>query len=155
MYKIKLTEQEFKTLQKEMFSYPDPNVRKKMNAVLLVAQNIERKVICKHLGVKRATLVSYVKLFLTEGLEGLKRNNYVKPTSPLWEHAGTLEKYFDEHPPHSVNEAIEVIKNLTGLEYKKSFVHKFLVSLSYAFRKTGGIPAKANVTQQEEFKKNA
>ena len=155
MYRITLTEQEFKTIQKEMFSYPDPNVRKKLNAVLLVAQDVQRQVICKHLDVRRTTLVSYVKLFLAEGLEGLKRNNYVKPTSPLREHAGTLEKYFDEHPPHSVNEAIDVIQKLTGLEYKKSFVHKFLVSLGYSFRKTGGIPAKADIGKQEEFKKNS
>ncbi len=123
-----------------------------MNAVLLVAQDVPRQVICKHLDVKRATLVSYVKLFLAEGL---KRNNYIKPTSPLREHAGTLEKYFDEHPPHNVNEVIDVIKKRTGLEYKKSFVHQFLVSLGYSFRKTGGIPAKADIEKQEEFKKNA
>jgi transposase len=153
MYKINLTEEEFVSIRKELFSFPDPNVCKKMNAILLVAQNVERQVICKHLDIKRNTLVSYVKLFLAEGLEGLKRNNYQKPVSPLREHATTLEQYFDEHPPHSVNEAIDVIKRLTGLDYKKSLVHEFLVSLGYSFRKTGGIPAKANVVEQEHFKK--
>jgi len=155
MYKIQLTNEEFQLIRKELFSCPDPQICKKLNAILLVAQDVKRQVICQHIGIKRNTLVSYVKLFLTEGLEGLKRNNYVKPGSPLHEHAATLEQYFDEHPPHSVNEAIDVIRRLTGLEYKKSFVHEFLVSRGYRFRKTGGIPAKANVAQQEEFKKNA
>ena len=40
--------------------------------ILIVAQDVERKIICNHLGIKRNTLVSYVKLFLAEGLEGLK-----------------------------------------------------------------------------------
>lgn len=155
MYTIKLTDKEFAALQKEQFSYPDPQVCKKINAILLVAQDVERKIICSHLGIKRNTLVSYVKLFLAEGLDGLKRNNYRKPESPLKEHVKTLEKHFDEHPPHSINEAIDVIERLTGLKYKKSFVHEFLVSLGYSFRKTGGIPAKADISKQDEFKKNA
>jgi transposase len=155
MYKITLTDEEFASIRKESFSCPDPKVCRKLNAILLVAQDVERQVICKHLNIKRNTLVSYVKLFLAEGLEGLKRNSYRKPVSPLYEHSATLEQYFDEHPPHSVNEAIDVIKKLTGLEYKKSFAHKFLVSSGYSFRKTGGIPARANIAVQEEFKKNA
>ena len=154
MYQIELTPDEFDSIRKELFACPDPQVCRKLNAVLLVAQNVQRQVICKHIGIKRNTLVAYVKLFLAEGLEGLKRNNYPKPDSPLREYAATLEQYFDEHPPHSVNEAIDVIKKLTGLEYKKSFVHEFLVSKGYRFRKTGGIPAKADVVKQEEFKKN-
>ena len=153
MYKIKLTDEEFDALQKEQFFYPDPQVCKKINAILLVAQNVERQVICTHLGIKRNTLVSYVKLFLAEGLEGIKRNNYRKPESPLKKHVESLEKHFDAHPPHSVNEAIDVIERLTGLKYKKSFVHQFLVSLGYSFRKTGGIPANADIAKQEEFKK--
>jgi len=135
--------------------FADPRVSKKLNGILLVAQNVERTIICKHLGITRNTLLSYVKLFLAEGLEGLKRNNYVPPTSALEPHAATLEEYFDKHPPHSVANAIDVIKRLTGLDYKKSFVHKWLISKGYRFRKTGGIPAKANVALQEEFKKNA
>jgi transposase len=153
MYKISLTDEAFALLRQELFSCPDPKVSKKLNAILLVAQNVKRHVICKHLGIERNTLVSYVKLFLSEGLAGLKRNNYVRPDSPLEKYAVTLEEYFDTHPPHSVNQAIDVIKRLTGLDYKKSFVHKFLVFKGYRFRKTGGIPAKANVALQEEFKK--
>jgi transposase len=153
MYKITLTEEEFASVRKELFTCLDPQVSRKLNAILLVAQDVERQVICKHLDIKRNTLVSYVKLFLAQGLEGIKRNNYHKPVSQLQDHVATLEQHFDKYPPHSVNEAIDVIKKLTGLEYKKSFVHKFLVSLGYSFRKTGGIPAKANIVEQEEFKK--
>ncbi|MDR1492076.1 MAG: helix-turn-helix domain containing protein [Planctomycetaceae bacterium] len=86
MYPIKLTDKEFETLQKEQFSYPDPRVCLKINAILLVAQNVERKLICTHLGIKRNTLVPYVKLFLAEGVEGLKQNRYRKPVSPLKDH---------------------------------------------------------------------
>jgi transposase len=155
MYKINLSSSEFSALRAELFSSPDPNICKKLHGILLVAQDVPRNVICKHLGIKRNTLVSYVKLFLAEGLEGLQRNNYVRPVSPLEQHSALLEEHFDKHPPQSVNKAIDDIKQLVGLEYKKSFVHKFLVSKGYRFRKTGGIPAKANVVQQEEFKKNA
>jgi len=153
MYRISLSPEEFESLRQEMLATPDPRLNKKLNVLLLAAQNVPRDVICKHLNIQRPTLLAYIKLFLAEGLKGLKRNNYVKPTSPLEKHADTLEQYFDTHPPHSVNQAIEVIERLTGLKYKKSFVHKFLVAKGYRFRKTGGIPAKANLTQQAEFKK--
>jgi len=153
MYHIQLTSDEFNFIHKGLFSCPDPQVCKKLNAILIVAQNVQRNVICQHLGIKRNTLVSYVKLFLAEGLEGLKQKNYANPDSPLLQHITTLEQYFDKHPPHSVNEAIDVIKKSTKLEYKKSFVHEFLVDMGYRFRKTGGIPAKADVAKQEEFKK--
>ena len=155
MYNIILTSGEFESLRKELFSCPDPRICKKLHGILLVAQNVERQIICQHLGITKNTLLAYVKLFLAEGLAGLQRNNYHKPVSPLEAHSTTLEEYFDKHPPHSVNQAIDDIKQLTGLAYKKSFVHKFLVSKGYRFRKTGGIPAQANVALQGEFKKNA
>jgi transposase len=155
MYCITLSETDFASIRKEVSICIEPNISKKLNAILLVAQNVQRKVIAKHLGITKNTLLSYVKLFLAEGLEGLKRNNYVRPDSPLEKHARTLEEYFDKHPPQSVNHAIDVIKQLTGLDYKKSFTHKWLVYKGYRFRKTGGIPARANVALQEEFKKNA
>ena len=148
MYKITLSPDEFALIRQDLFSCPDPKICKKLNSILLVAQEVPRKIICKHVGIKRNTLVAYVKVFLAEGLEGLKRNNYVRPISPLEKHSSTLEEYFDQHPPQSVNKAIDDIKRLIGLEYKKSFVHKFLVSKGYRFRKTGGIPAKANILRQ-------
>jgi len=153
MYRITLSPADFESIRKEATTCPDPRICKKLNGILLVAQNIQRTIICKHLGITRNTLLAHVKLFLAEGLEGLKRNNYVPPTSALEPHAATLEEYFDEHPPHSVNNAIDSIERLTTLKYKKSYVHKWLVAKGYRFRKTGGIPAKANIALQEEFKK--
>jgi transposase len=155
MYRISLDEQQFDLLRQERFSYPDPRVCKKIETILLVSQNIPHQSICKIIGISRTTLSSYIKQFQQGGLEALKENHYVSPISPLKEHTATLERYFNDHPPRSVNEAIHLIETLTGLKYKKSFVHQFLTSLGFRFRKTGGVPAGADIPQQEDFKKNA
>jgi len=155
MYSITLTDEEFASLRQEVCTCSDPKTCKKLHAILLAAQYVQRKIICKHLGITKNTLLAYIKLFLAEGLNGLQRNKYHRPSSPLENHAATLEEYFDTHPPHSVHQAIEVIERLTKLQYKKSFVHQWLVSKGYRFRKTGGIPATAEVSVQEDFKKNA
>ena len=78
-----------------------------------------------------------------------------RPRSELDDHRETLEEYFRTHPPATVKEAMAAIEKLTGLKRSHERTRKFLNRIGMKLRKTGTIPAKANVEAQEAFKKGA
>jgi transposase len=57
---------------------------------------------------------------------GLREFHWVKPVSALEKHRGSLEESFRKEPPHTVAEARERIKALTGVERGESQVRAFL-----------------------------
>ena len=58
-------------------------------------------------------------------------------------------------PPASTQEAVEKIKEITGLKRSSTQVRKFLKEhLGFKWRKVGCIPAKADLQKQEDFKTN-
>ena len=68
-------------------------------------------------------------------------------------HTETIEGYFREHPPKSIQEACLKIEELTSLKRGETPVRKFLKSIGMSLRKTGAVPGKADPAVQEEFKK--
>ena len=87
--------------------------------------------------------------------EKLKELHFYRPESKLGEHKQTIEDYFREHPPTTIKEAMSTIEKLTGLKRSEKQVMKFLKKIGLRHRKVGAIPSKANVDEQENFKKNA
>ena len=70
-------------------------------------------------------------------------------------HKQSIEQEFRERPPASIKEAAERIFKLTGIRRSDTRVEVFVKRLGMSFRKSGGVPAKANLEEQEEFlKKN-
>jgi transposase len=99
------------------------------------------------------TLRSYLEQYRAGGIEGLKRLQFYRPTSELEEHHETLEAYFKEHPPTTIAQAIERIKQLTGLRRSPTQVRIFLNKLGLKRLKTYAVPAKYDAEQQATFKK--
>jgi transposase len=56
-------------------------------------------------------------------------------------------------PPASGKEAAARCKKLTGVERSPERMRVFMGKIGMKFRKTGAIPAKADLDKQEEFKK--
>ena len=83
----------------------------------------------------------------------LKEINFYKPTSILSHHAKTIETYFREYPPASINAARDKIQDLTGITRSPTQVHHFLTSLGMRPRKVGMMPAKGDAKKQDAFKK--
>jgi transposase len=68
----------------------------------------------------------------------------------------SIEQEFKQRPPASSKEAGERIFELTGVRRGNTQVKAFMKRLGLKFRKPGGIPAKANLVEQDEFlKKNS
>ena len=76
-----------------------------------------------------------------------------RPESEMKGYQQTIEHYFQEHPPATIKEAMSMIEKITGLNRSEKPVRKFLKRIGLKRRKVGMVPAKADVKEQEEFKK--
>lgn len=156
MVKIELKEGEGEILVKKAFEHPHPHIQKKLLVVHMRSQGFGNKEICKALGIKsQTTIVSYCHEYGEGGIELLCTLRFNKPKSKLHPYETELKQYFQENPPRSVAEAIEVIAVRTGIRRKRSFVQKYLHQIGMKFLKAGGVPAKADPKAQEDFKKNS
>ena len=154
MIRITFTEEQLQQLHHWRFHHPHPRVQLKMEALLLKSQNLPHRQICRLLHISQNTLRAYFRDFLAGGVEKLKELNFFRPESELAEHRQTLEAYFQDHPPATVKEAAAKIEELTGIRRGLTQVRHFLKSIGLRRLKVGFIPAKADVEEQERFKKD-
>ena len=152
MIHIEFSEAEMKALHYERYHHPHPRVQRKMEALWLKSQKLSHPEICRLTGISSRSLQRYLKDYVQGGLEKLKELNFRQPQSALAPHQRTLEAYFREHPPATVNEAMEHIAAQTGIHRRPTQVRAFLKGMGMKFLKVGMIPAKADVQAQETFK---
>lgn len=153
MIKIEFTEEEIKGLKYERYHHPHPRVQRKMEALWLKSQGESHKKIAQLTGISVNVVTQYIKQYKTGGIEKLKELNFYRPESALVKYKQTIENYFLEHPPATVKEAMNVIEEITGIKRTEKPVWKFLKKIGLQYRKVGMIPSKANIDDQENFKK--
>ncbi len=153
MIRIEFSEDEIEQLRRERFEHPHPRVQRKMEALLLKSEGLPHYQVTRILGVSENTLRQYLREYRAGGIERLKELRFSPPRSELDAHRESLEAYFEEHPPATVNEAVAKIEELTGIRRGPTQVRRFLGSLGLRPRKVGMIPAKADVKEQARFKK--
>ncbi len=153
MIRIEFTEEVIEKLRYERFHHPHPRVQRKMEALLLKSDGLPHHRITRILGISENTFRQYLREYEEGGVERLKELHFYRPLSELAEHRQSLESYFGEHPPATVNEAAAKIAQLTGIRRGPTQVRRFLNSLGLRPRKVGMIPAKADVEEQDRFKK--
>ena len=155
MIKIKFTEEDVKALNYGRYNHPHPRVQRKMEVLWLKSQGEAHKKIAKLAGVSINIVTSYLKEYQVGGIEKLKEINFYTPESELKKYTLTIESYFKDHPPSTIKEAMQKIEELTGLKRSETQIRKFLKSIGLKYRKVGMVPSKANINEQEEFKKNS
>ena len=153
MITLKFTEEEKEALNYERYHHPDPRVQRKMEALWLKSQDESHQKIAQLTGVTVNVVTKYVKQYKVGGIEKLKEINMYRPESRMKEHQQTIENYFREHPPATIKAAMSMIEKITGLKRSEKPVRKFLKRIGLKRRKVGMVPAKADVNEQEEFKK--
>lgn len=71
-------------------------------------------------------------------------------------HTTALETYFKEHPPRTVAEAQQAIKDQTGIERSPTQIQAFMKRLGMKCRKVGYVPGRSanpdKQAEQETFK---
>ena len=150
MIRINFTVEERQALQYERFHYPDPRIQVKMEVLWLKSQGFGHTRIAQLTGVTTRTVQRYLNEYQQGGIERLKQDRYVGPTSALEEHVVSLREYFEKHPPASVKEAQHVIEQQTGIRREASQVRAFLHRLGMRCRRVGTVPGKLTEEQQAE-----
>jgi transposase len=153
MIKLDFSQNDIDELTYLRFHHPDPIVMKRCETVYLKAKKLKIGQICELTGFNVKTVRSHLHLFQSGGIEALKHREPYRPESELEQHKQSIEQKFRERPPASIREAGERIFKLTGIRRSDTRVEVFVKRLGMSFRKTGGIPAKANLAEQEEFLK--
>jgi transposase len=126
---------------------------KRSETVYLKSKKLKTGQIHELTGLNVKTIRSHLHLYKNGGIEGLKQCNIYRRKGELDEHKQSIEEEFRQRPPASIKEAGERIFQLTGIRRSDTRVEVFVKRLGLKFRKAGGIPAKANLAEQEEFLK--
>ena len=150
MIRINFTAEEQQALHYERFHYPDPRIQVKMEVLWLKSRGLAHAQIAVLARVSTRTVQRYLNEYQEGGLERLKQDRYVGPTSALEPHVGSLREYFEKHPPASVKEAQHVIEQQTGVRREESQVRAFLHRLGMRCRRVGTVPGKLTEEQQAE-----
>lgn len=131
------------------------SVQKKAEALILHAHNLPTQEIAHILDVCENTVCSYLNEFNRTGIDGLLERTSRLKKGELEQYKDIIEADFRKKLPHTSNEAVKRIEELTGLKRGKTQVKIFLKSIGMTYRKTAVVPAKADLDAQEEFKKNS
>lgn len=153
MIRIELNEQEKKRLKLERYEHPDPDVQKRASALHAIGLGYGRAEACKLAGISSTTLTRCLKQYLEDGLDAVLRGRQYESGGELDQYRDGIEKHFKKNPPATVKAACAAIKKLTGVERKETQVRKFLHRIGMKPRKVGGVPGKADLEKQEDFKK--
>ena len=126
---------------------------KRCETVYLRAKGLKIGQIRELTGRNGKTIRSHLHLYKDGGIESLKHRVPYRLQSKLNEHKQSIEAEFRQRPATSIREACERIFQLTVTRRSDTQVEVFLKRSGFKFRKPGGIPAKANLAEQEEFLK--
>jgi len=151
MITLHFTRHDIDELNDQRFHHPDPMVQKRCDTVYLKAKGLKTGQIRELTGRDVKTIRSHLHLYKEGGIDALQQRAPYRPKSELAEHKQSIEDHFRQRPAASVKEAQDRIFQLTGIRRSESRVEVFLKRSGFKFRKPGGIPAKANLAEQEEF----
>jgi transposase len=101
-----------------------------MEALWLISCGVSYSFAAQLAGVSDATVDRYVALYREHGIEGLKQFDWKGPTSELATHQTSLEKLFQDNPPHTTAEACRRIEEATGIKRGLTQVRRFLKKVS-------------------------
>lgn len=149
---ICFTEQEISELRELVFNHPHPIVRRRGLVVLLKSKDYSNSQIHEIAGVCENTMRSYLKAFKEGGLRQLSELNLYHPVSELKSCDELVRAYLEKTPPCTIKQACAEIGELTGIYRKETQMRQYLKSLGASPKKVRGIPAKADIESQENFK---
>lgn len=143
MITLELTEEQTTELYQAAFFNPQPRNRKKALVVYLRSMGSSCHAVAKLTRVDKDTVTNYMKKYASGGFQGLLAENYHQSKSQLEPHVELLKKRLDKQPPHTVNQASEMIFEATGIRLQNSACRDFLKKLGMKCRRCGLVPGKA------------
>jgi len=149
MRSVPFTEDDLRAIAYDRYHHPDPLVQRKMEVLWLKYHGETHDRIATLAGVSRRSVQRYLTEFLQGGLDEIRRCPYVGQTSALEAHRASLDDYWRAHPPRSVRQAQEIIRQRTGIQRGLTQVRRFLHRLGLEPRKVAAIPVPPKQTAAE------
>ena len=140
---LEFTPEELKELNYERYRHPLPLVQRRMEVLWLKAHGLPHAKIAELGNITENTMRDYFELYQEGGTEKLKEVNFYRPESQLGEHITSLEAYFLEHPPASVKEAQQKIKDIAGIERSETQIREFLKNTVFALPESRDDPGQS------------
>jgi transposase len=155
MITLHFTQPDIDELNYLRFRHPDPMVQKRCETVYLRAKGLKTGQIHELTDRNVKTIRAHLHLYNNGGIEALKHRDIYRPTGALEEHRHSIEDEFRQRPAASIAEASERIFQLTNIRRSDTRVEVFLKRSGFKFRKAGGVPANADLAEQEDFLKKS
>jgi len=149
MRSITFTEADLRAIAEERYFHPDPHVQRKLEVLWLKHHGETHQRIAQLAGVSRSSVQRYLSEFLAGGLEQLRRCPHAGQRSRLEDYRASLDEYFRAHPPRSVRDAQEIIRQRTGILRGQTQVRRFLRRLGLEPRKVAALPVPPKKAPEE------
>ena len=122
-------------------AHPDPVVRRKMLVLWAVHLGHSRQQAADLAAVGIATAKRYLIAFRDGGFDALGgRTPSPRPTTELAAHADAIKQSLDARPVRTTAEAIDRIRQLTGLRRGLTQTRAFLAGLGFTWQRTRAVP---------------
>jgi transposase len=150
------SDEEVETISRERYHHPDPRVQERMEILWLKSKGQSHERIAEFANVSRSTVQRTLRIYVSQGIDGVRTFGWKGPPSALTPHRQTIEAEFRQRPPHTVQEAAVRIETLTGVKRKASRVRRFLKeTLGMKCLKTAAVPVPPKQTVEEHAKTQA
>jgi transposase len=151
MLTIHINESDIDRANYERNSNSSVIIRKRFQTLWLLSQGFSRESAALIADVHLNSVNNFIKIYQSQGVEGLSVLKYKGTTSSLEADREILTEMFVEHPPRDSKEASEQVFQKVKKRLHPSSVRRFMHKINMSCRKTGHIPAKADLTKQETF----
>jgi transposase len=152
MIQLDVTAEEVQSFRKLALEHPHSFVRKKALTLLLHSGKIPTKHISVLLDVSENTSRNYLREYQTGGLQKMTEVRFRQPQSQLKPFDEHIKQILNENTFSTVKQICAVVHEKFDISIKPSAMRSHLKGLGAKCRKVGGIPAKANIQAQEQFK---
>lgn len=151
MLTLNISKTDIELANYERIHNPVLKIRKRMEAIYWTSQGLSRQEVCGLSGVHRNSICNFIKIYNSEGFEGLKRFHYKGFISLIETHRLSIEELFSKRHPRTTREAVSMIAALTGQNLSLEEVRRFMHKIGMRCRKSGHIPSKADPIKQSKF----
>lgn len=149
---FKISKAEIERLSYERYGYPHPMIQKRIFAVYLKATlDYSNHTIGLITGMHPNTVSHWISTYSEQGFESLLSNNYGTNKSELEQHAESILDSFLQHPPLTASQAVERVREMTGIDRSPQQIRAFMKRHGLRFIKCGHIPSKADNEAQHQW----
>lgn len=151
-YEIKLTRIQREELILIHQNTADKRVAYRINAIILLDQGYTKEEVSRILMFDRNTIRNYVKRYLEHGAEGLMEDGHTGSQGYLSiDQQHKLQHELKQNLYTTAKQVKEHVRQTYGVTYSNDAMVKLLHRLGFVYKKTKGVPAKADIGAQKQF----